>query len=554
VEAQGSVRTVERTFDTRVYRYRGSRAAFYANATPVKIPGAISGSVTAVLGLESHDHLARRALARPRDLSSPHGYTPADLRHIYNIQPLLDAGVTGKGESIGIISYHVFPADITAFDKEYSLPASTVEQVQVKDPRNTENYSADWEAVAEAEMDTEISHALAPDAHIVLYDDSNDLLDAIYYALAGMVSENRVQVISSSWGGADLDWATFPRLDLVAATHDVLLEAAAQGQTVFSASGDSGAFGAAPDGKRFQTTLMTVYPCSDPYVTCVGGTTLQDTSTGGYGDESAWNNDLGSGGGGISTLFGRPPWQTGPGTDNEHSAASSGRMVPDVSADGDPYSGYAVYVVNSRLVGGDDEWGGTSLAAPLWAGFATLLDQRLGQRIGFFNPTLYTLGTQSASLPAPPFHDVTSGSNLYYTATPGYDLATGWGTPDGAALASDLDELGQIVRTPIVVLSRARIQQKASGTFKTVATVTHGKGARFVVAYTITDGTGTPAGRLEIIKGHASVGTWGMTGPEAIAGTMKRTITLRRAGAYTALMTVADGKYSTTARVSFKVK
>lgn len=559
IEGHGTAAVVARAFHTQIDHFRDKHAQFFANSTPVKLPSFLAPSVEAVIGLDNRARVShplirsRLPQAHPRDPGSGYGYTPADLQRLYNLKPLLESGMTGSGESIGIISYQIFPADITNFDQEYSLPATSTEQVSVKDPRNTQNFSPDWQGVAEAELDTEVAHAIAPDAHIVLYNDSNEFLDSIYYSLSEMVSQDRVQVISSSLGGPDSDWAAYPKIDLVSATHDVLLEAAAQGQTVVSASGDSGAYGAAADGKRFQSTLMAIYPCSDPDVTCVGGTTLKDTSDGNYGSESVWSSDLGASGGGITSLFPRPAWQTGPGTDNAYGAAAPGRMVPDVSADGDPDAGYAVYVVNAHLVGQNGEYGGTSASAPLWAGVVAVLDQKLNTRIGFFNPTLYALGTQASSFPAPPFHDITSGDNLFYPATAGYDLATGWGTPDVASLAADLGQLGQIVRTPIVVISAAHAQQKSGGAYTNVITVARGKTVRFTVTYAVTDATGAVKGRLQIVRGKAAIGSWSLTGSGASSGTLHKNVKLTRTGSYRALLTVSQDAYSTPATIAFKV-
>ncbi len=563
IEAHGPASAVQRAFHTRLYRYRQNRA-FYANATPVAVPRALSITIEAVIGLDNRYRVSRPILSRsshaaPRDPGSEFGYTPADLQKFYNISPLLDADVTGAGQTIGIVAYKILPGDISTFEKEYSLPRYVPKQVQVKDPRNHGQYGSDWTAVAEAELDTEISHAMAPGANIILYEDANERLDSIYFSFSQMVSENRVQVISSSVGGPENHWAAFPGIDLVSATHDVLLEAAAQGQTVLNASGDSGAYDAAGDGRASQTELMVDYPCSDPYVTCVGGTTVQDTPTGDYSSETVWSDNSdptnpGGSGGGISHLFSRPPWQTGPGTDNSYSTSDAGRMVPDVSADADPQTGYAVFIVNVHLMGEDDEYGGTSAATPLWAGLIAILVDSLGRRIGFFNPTLYTLGTQTASFASPPFHDITSGTNLYYPATAGYDLATGWGSPDGVALAADLRQLGRIVLTPIVVVKTAHVKQKRNSKYVIVKTVAKGKSARFTASYAITNPAGPATGRLEIFKGKTSVRAWKLTSPGSASGTMTRSVILKKAGSYSAVLTVSDGGYSTPIRVKFKVK
>jgi kumamolisin len=199
--------------------------------------------------------------------------------------------------------------------------------------------------------------------------------------------------------------------------------------SVLAASGDSGAYGCQ------DTALSVGLPASDPYVTAVGGTTLYSDAAGGYGHEAGWEGPLqGAGtGGGLSRFFLRPAWQTGTGVGNGM------REVPDVAADADPLTGYLIYVSGSWQV-----IGGTSAATPLWAGLVALADQAAaGERkppLGFLNPALYTLGSSGASSPSP-FHDVTIGGNLFYSAGPGWDYATGWGSPDAAVLVPALLKL-----------------------------------------------------------------------------------------------------------------
>ena len=175
------------------------------------------------------------------------------------------------------------------------------------------------------------------------------------------------------------------------------------------------------------TSLSVSLPASSPYVTAVGGTTLFLYNTGSYEVEAGWEGPLeGAGsGGGLSQIYARPSWQTGMGVLN--SASNGMREVPDVAADADPLSGYLIYFNGTWQVAA-----GTSASTPLWAGLIALADQSAAQSgkpaLGFLNPALYALGNSSA------FHDVTMGGNLYYSATPGWDYATGWGTPDAAAL------------------------------------------------------------------------------------------------------------------------
>ncbi len=172
-------------------------------------------------------------------------------------------------------------------------------------------------------------------------------------------------------------------------------------------------------------------------------------NNGAYGSESVWSNPSDTqrspqgagGGGGISSFFKEPTWQTGPGVQNQYS--NGNREVPDVSADADPATGYSVYCTVAASGCSSTGWitvGGTSAAAPLWAGSTALINEYLQKqqksRIGFANPVLY--GLENATQQFPPFHDVSSGTNLYYPATSGYDEASGWGSPDIYNIARDV--------------------------------------------------------------------------------------------------------------------
>jgi subtilase family serine protease len=221
-----------------------------------------------------------------------------------------------------------------------------------------------------------------------------------------------------------------------------LQEGAAQGQTFIGVAGDAGAYDGAGVIRGGNTTLAVDFPGSDPWITTVGGTTLNANGLT-YSYETAWTDTsahpAGGGGGGLSTIFSRPSYQSGPGVTNHYSNGM--RQVPDVSADADANTGFAVYTVDPR---DNPTWatvGGTSMSGPLWAGFITLVEQSFGKRLGFLNPDLYSLGQHTSSFSTSPFHDVTQGDNLYYPATAGWDFATGWGSMNGAAFLADLKTL-----------------------------------------------------------------------------------------------------------------
>ncbi len=241
------------------------------------------------------------------------------------------------------------------------------------------------------------------------------------------------------------------------ATDDVYFqEFAAQGQNVFTASGDSGGYDAA--------ISPVFYPAEDAYVTAVGGTSLLTNGAGGAWEspETAWNTpgNAGSGGGISPDGISIPSWQSEP----EVASASNGgsklyRNVPDVAMEGDTDN----YLCTSAPYGCSGGWGGTSFAAPRWAGFMALVNQQAvvagtapKDGLGFINPAIYTIGGGSDY--DSDFHDITSGNDDCcgqpasdtYTAVPGYDLVTGWGSPNGQSL---INALAGPLTTPVMTLS-----------------------------------------------------------------------------------------------------
>jgi subtilase family serine protease len=194
----------------------------------------------------------------------------------------------------------------------------------------------------------------------------------------------------------------------------------------FVASGDRGAYTCGQD-----TAPAASFPSTLPTVTAVGGTTVVESVQGTYFKEVAWGEPIhewGTGGG-ASQYFALPDYQK----DVSQAAGHGMRQVPDVAAAGDPHTGFHVI-----FEGQDAQIGGTSAATPLWAATVALINQDLKKNglreAGFANPALYWMGQNSSKLPAPPFHDVTTGNNLAYDAGPGWDFATGWGSMDAAAL------------------------------------------------------------------------------------------------------------------------
>jgi kumamolisin len=263
----------------------------------------------------------------------------------------------------------------------------------------------------------------------------SDVIDRI-------VEDGKVDIVSISWGMCDVPKLT-PSVPWISAADRLrslrsFQAAQAAGISVFAASGDAGAYDCQEYALPLQN-LATDWPSDLPPVIAVGGTNLSVRNDGTYLQEAGWEDILerGGGGGGLNGTDPRPPWQTGPGVDNEFSNGK--RQVPDVSADADPSSGFLT-------VSADPETGksvarpvgGTSAAAPFWAASMLLIEQYAQQhgvrRLGFVAPMLYQIAAkQNPKFPS--FHDVILGGNRYYDATPGWDYATGLGSPNVFNLA-----------------------------------------------------------------------------------------------------------------------
>lgn len=392
------------------------------------------------------------------------GWTADQVASAYDFGPLYRSG--DKGQGITVAVYEQEPnlrSDVLAFQRCYGTHAA-VSYIKV------DGGSGSGPGSGEAAGDIDQIISFAPKAQILVYDgpansagNSDPTLDAI-------VSQDRAQVISSSWGECE------PEEGLGAATVDdnLLEEAAIQGQTFVVAAGDDGAEDCYVQGSDNNKVVSVDSPGSSPWATAVGGTLLSSISP---PAETTWNNVLsnnigasgttpGAGGGGVSKFWPMPAYQSGaPAALGVISSVSSGtpcgaasgsycREVPDVSANADPMEGYATYVS-----GGWETWGGTSAATPIWAALFALADATQGcvnNKVGFVNPALYALAGQSQ---ATYFNDVTTGNNDIlklnggeYAAGVGYDMATGLGTPRAAALADAL--CGETLQLHLVGVQR----------------------------------------------------------------------------------------------------
>jgi pseudomonalisin len=282
--------------------------------------------------------------------------------------------------------------------------------------------SSDTSGTDEWDLDSQTSTGVAPDAaNLYFYDasslDDSDLSDAIN----AWVSQDAAPAASASLGECDI----LPYLDGSMAVDDAALaEAAAQGQTFFASTGDTGSSCSVlpTNGVPLSGLPDTEYPASSTYATAVGGTTLDTDDSDAYQAEIAWN----AGGGGISPVETGGSWQSGV----VPTSIAGLRGTPDIAFDADSNTGALIYVDGTA-----EQIGGTSLSSPMALGFWTRLESSHGNALGFAPPTLY--GLYSAGKTGG-FHDVLLGVNGTYAATPGWDYTTGLGSWDVDGLSDDL--------------------------------------------------------------------------------------------------------------------
>ena len=428
VTLSGTAAHMSKAFDTQFERcnYRGRD--YRARTGPIMLPSDLAPSVEAVLGLDDRDqakaHFRVLGPSSARPLAVPAvSYSPQQVAQLYSFP----AGADGTGQTVGIIELGggYKPADLQNYFKSLGLKKQpTVTSVLVDKAKNspTNANSADGEVL----LDIEVIGAIAPGAKIVVYfapNTSRGFQDALTTAVHD--ATHKPSAISISWGGPESTWTA----QSMTAFDTAAQAAAALGVTICAASGDDGSSDGETDGKNHVD-----FPSSSPHILACGGTALQ-SANGAITSETAWNDGAqgGASGGGFSTQFAMPSWQT---SAKIKAPSGSGRGVPDVAGDADPNTGYNVLVDGQKLV-----IGGTSAVAPLWSGLIALLNQKLGKPVGFFQPTLYALPTADKA-----FHDITSGNNGAYSTAAGWDPVTGLGSPNGTNIAAALSSSSTVAR------------------------------------------------------------------------------------------------------------
>jgi subtilase family serine protease len=477
VSFTGTAAQIGSAFHTQFHQYMLNGRTHYANTTEPSIPSAFADVVGGIQALNDFRPKPRATL-KPRFTSSIYGnhfVAPPDFATIYNLTGLYNAGITGSGQKIAVMGQtDINISDIQAFRTAAALPANDPIKTLVPGIANPGVISGD---LTEADLDIEWAGAVAKDAQI-LYIFSNNVFTSMQYA----INNNLAPVISISYGDCEPNFQSSDIQTLVSMAQ----QANSQGQTIVGPSGDDAASdcdypatSTSPPVTIATHGLQVDVPASLPYVTGVGGTAYNEgsatywnaTNTAGGGSaisyipEIAWNDttymiannrSITGSGGGASTLFTKPTWQTGTGVPND-----GARDVPDLALNASvTHDGYLICsggsCPNPSAPNGEGfrdsnqnltPVSGTSVGAPTFAAIIALINQQSGSTQGNINPKLYSI---AAATPAG-FHDITTGDNIVpcqigtlnctsgtmgYRAGPGYDQVTGLGSVDATALAA----------------------------------------------------------------------------------------------------------------------
>ncbi len=432
----GTVAAMNKAFGVELKEYEHPTGRYRGRTGPVQLPADLHDIVEGVFGLDNRPQ-AKPHFRRRRERTGAHAavadlsYTPLQVATFYGFP----VGVDGSGQCIALIELGggYKPSDLTSYWSQLKLSKTpAVSAVSVGNGSN--NPTGDPNGPdGEVMLDIEVSGAIAPGAKIVAYFAENTdagFLNAITTAVHD--STNNPSIVSISWGGPESSWTQ----QAMTSMDEAFQAAAAMGVTVCVAAGDDGSTDGVTDGLNHVD-----FPASSPNVLACGGTRLVGSNNA-ITSETVWNelaNNEGATGGGVSDVFPLPSWQNGVGVPRSANPShNAGRGVPDVAGDADPTTGYV-----TRVDGQSDVIGGTSAVAPLWAGLIALINQSMGKPAGFVNPLLY-----QSPRKAPGFNDITSGNNGAYTAGPGWDACTGFGSPIGAQVAITLGaKSAQAVKT-----------------------------------------------------------------------------------------------------------
>jgi uncharacterized repeat protein (TIGR03803 family) len=511
VDVRGTAAAIERVFHVKLNEYFLPSENRTIRAPDVQPSLEITTPILSVSGLDNYvvPHPCMRTVpageAKPNATGSGPGgaYWGGDFRAAY----FPGATLTGTGQIVGIVEFDsgYYQSDITTYETEADLPNVPVTAVLL-DGYNGEPGNGN----VEVSLDIELAISMAPGlAGVLVYEGStsDDILNRI-------ANDDLANQIGASWS-----------YEIDENTDQIYMQFAAQGQSFFNSSGDSDAY---------TTTIPT--PADDPNITIVGGTTLTTVSAGGaWASETVWNSGDGEGSsGGISSRYAIPSWQQGISmTANQGSTTM--RNIPDVALTADN-----IYLIYGG--GQSADVVGTSCSAQLWAALTAMMNQLAVTNgeptVGFINPAIYAIGKGANFISYTNlFHDTTNGNNekasspSRFIAVPGYDLCTGWGTPNGVNLitAIGLQEPLQISPLPGAIFT-GPVGGPFSPATQTYTLTNSGAGSlRWTLANTSPWFTVTPTSGT-IVQGAA----------ETVTASVKLTATNLAAGSYSSELRFTD--------------
>jgi subtilase family serine protease len=494
IHFSGTAAQVEETFRTPIHEFISDESGRvrHSNVTDPSLPRALVPYVRGVLSLHDFPRPRTRSDVRRRkiDVLRPfvnfsggdHGLGPADFGLQYHVTPLYSAGIDGTGVSIAVVGRtDIQLSDVQQFRSYFGLPArDPVFLHDGPDPGNLGDDGSDdgTGEESEADLDVEWAGAVARNATITLViSKSTSASDAADLSAQYAVDNNIAAVLSSSFGACERDLESYNDF-----YNGLWRQAAAQGMTVFTPSGDSGAAECDNPTGASGTAASVSGLCSTPYNVCVGGTGLNDLADpAAYWSETedpathasliapvpenVWNEsgavpggaNLFAGGGGPSAIYDKPSWQSAPGVPNDGK-----RDTPDVSLNAAAHDGYVVFQRYDPADGSVYLVNGTSASTVAFAGLMGLVVQsQAGARQGNPNPVFYSMARSQYTKGWPPvFRDVVSGNNSVpgvpgFSAGAGYDLASGLGSVDASELTGYWAEFLHLRRGVIPTVSQA---------------------------------------------------------------------------------------------------
>jgi kumamolisin len=482
VRLEGMVADFMKAFDVSLEECAHQGRHYRCRTGGIMIPADLADSILAVLGLDNRPQVRpycrtpkrNKAIAADAEVT---GYTGVQVGQLYDF-PLEE--FDGSGQTIGILEFGggFRPQQVSDYFQTIGAKLPLITWVSVdggqNDPatnpingptgpphppiENLDTEDGSFFDDLEVCLDIEIAGAVAPGARIVVYFAPLETDEEYVNALTTAIDDNinSPSVISISWGNPE----PASTQQYVSAFNQAAIDAAMLGITICVASGDAGSSDSVDDGQSHVD-----FPASSPNVLACGGTTLHCVGAE-ITSEIVWNDSSGATGGGFSSLFPLPAYQSAAGIQSP----TGGRGVPDVSGNAGAASPYMIGVD-----GGMGPANGTSAVAPLWSGLVALMNQALGKRLGFFNSSLYSLPARLAG-----FRDITSGSNGNYSAGPGWDPTTGLGSPSGRGLLAALSNgamvivpnvFGEVGKEAEIELNHAGLSAIFSGDLRETSTV-----------------------------------------------------------------------------------